>query len=83
MAGLNDLEDDPQDIMLFQMDEAISKVGAALAIFDYDEKRIMKECWQQWGLTSWNALHEHLTDLNKVQKFIQVPSIPFGAFLVI
>ena len=27
LMGLNDLEDDPRDIMLFQMDEAISNVG--------------------------------------------------------
>ena len=70
LTGLNDLKDDPQDIMLFQMDEAISNVGAASAIFDYDKKLIMKECWQQWGLTLWNALHEHLTDVTKVQRII-------------
>ena len=45
LTGLNDLEDDPRDIMLFQMDEAILNVGAASTMFDYDEKRIMKECW--------------------------------------
>ena len=56
--------------MLFQMDEAISNVGMALAIFDYNEKLVMKECWQQWGLKLWNALHEHLTDVNKAQSFI-------------
>ena len=43
MTGLNDLEDDPRDIMLFQMVEAISSVGAALAIFDYDKKLVVKE----------------------------------------
>ena len=68
---MNDLEDDPWDIMMFQMDEAISNVGAKLAIFDSHEKVIMKEYWQSWGLTSWNALHKYLTDIQKAQMFIQ------------
>ena len=43
LAGMDDLEDDPRDIMMFQMDEAISNVGAMLAIFDPDEKVVVKE----------------------------------------
>ena len=42
---MNDLEDDPWDIMMFQMDEAISNIGATSAIFDSHEKVIMKDYW--------------------------------------
>ena len=57
--------------MMYQMDEAISNVGAASAILDPIEKEAVKEYWEKWGITSWNDLHEHLTDVQKAQNFIQ------------
>ena len=68
---MNDLDDNPWDIMMYQMDEAILNVGTKSAIFDPVEKVAVKEFWQIWGITSWNNLHEHLTDIQKAQKFIK------------
>ena len=57
--------------MMIQIDAAISNFGATLAIFDWHNKVIMMEFWQSWQLTSWNSLHEQLTNVQKAQEFIQ------------
>ena len=60
LSGLDDLDDDPQDIHLFQMDEAMSNIGAVSNMFDQDEKGIMKDLWRKWHITSWESLSEEL-----------------------
>ena len=70
LAGMNDLEDDPWDIMMFQMDKAMSNIGAVSNIFDRHKKGIMLEFWQSWQFTSWNLLNEQLTNVKHAQEFI-------------
>jgi hypothetical protein len=71
LAAMNDLEDDPRDIMIYQMDEAISSIGGASITFDSHQKATMMEFWRTWRFTSWNSLHDELMDILKVRAFIQ------------
>ena len=70
---MDNLEDDPWDIMMFQMDEAIPNVGAVLNIFDHNEKVVMMEFWWSWQVTSWDLLHENLMNVKHAQEFVQEP----------
>ena len=56
LGGLDELEDDPQDILLFQMDKAMGNIGAASPMFTQEEKRVMKNFWCKWHFTLWESI---------------------------
>ena len=70
LGRLDGLENDPRDILLFQMDKEIGDIGAALPMFTQEEKKVMKDFWHKWNFTSWESLSEELSDFQDAKKFI-------------
>jgi hypothetical protein len=53
---INDIEEDPRDVLLFWMDDATSGIGGSETFLNSEEKRRIRDVWRLHGLTSWQNL---------------------------
>ena len=70
LDGFNDLDDDPRDLLLYQMDEAIMNVGGTSTMFDQEQKAAIADLWFSWQFTSWELLQERLSDKDEAKQFV-------------
>ena len=64
LGGMDDLDEDPRDMLLHMMDVAMSNIGAGASLFTDNEKIVLKKLWMDWGLVSWNTVSDAMMHIN-------------------
>ena len=71
MGGFDSVDDDPRDMLLELLDEAIENIGASGPLFTEAQKMSVKNFWLLWNLDTWaNLVEELATDVKKAKRFV-------------